>query len=360
MTSPDFIFMLTRADRTISDASARLAEVLASGVKHIGFKDVGLPPCELRVLASTIRAGGAKLYLEVVSLDAESEAESARMAVELGVDCLLGGTRPEVVLPVVAHTGVRYYPFVGRIEGHPSRLTGSPAEIVESAKRLAAMDGVHGLDLLAYRFDGYAPALISAVCAAVGKPVVVAGSIDRVERIAAAVHGGAAGITVGTAALNGVFPAQSESLNDQIAFIAAALSTAAATKSTNSNGSTSMDKVNLASAFAKFSDHWSPKVAGDVGDFQVKLAKFTGAFHWHHHEVEDELFLVVSGRLRMGFRDRAVDLDPGEFIIVPHGVEHCPEALTDECHVMLLEPSTTLNTGNVENERTVRDLGRLT
>jgi mannose-6-phosphate isomerase-like protein (cupin superfamily) len=120
-----------------------------------------------------------------------------------------------------------------------------------------------------------------------------------------------------------------------------------------------MDKVNLAQAFSTFSDAWSPKVAGDINDAQVKLVKLRGPFHWHHHDHEDELFLVVQGRLRMGFRDRNVDLDPGEFIIVPRGVEHCPEALSEECHVMLLEPNTTLNTGNVENERTVRDLQRI-
>lgn len=122
-----------------------------------------------------------------------------------------------------------------------------------------------------------------------------------------------------------------------------------------------MNKVNLAEAFSKFSDHWNPKVAGDIGNFQVKLAKFKGTFHWHHHDREDELFFVVKGRLRMGFRDRpAVELDPGEFIIVPHGVEHLPEALGEECHVMLLEPNTTLNTGNVENAQTVRELTRVT
>jgi hypothetical protein len=104
-----------------------------------------------------------------------------------------------------------------------------------------------------------------------------------------------------------------------------------------------MDKVNLAKAFSTFSDHWSPKIAGDLGDFQVKLAKFRGSFHWHQH-----------------VRDRpALDLDPGEVIIVPHGTEHLPEALTDECHVVLLEPNTTLNTGNVENEHTIRELGRV-
>ncbi len=120
-----------------------------------------------------------------------------------------------------------------------------------------------------------------------------------------------------------------------------------------------MDKINLAAAFKSFSDSWSPKIVGDINDFQIKVVKIQGAFHWHHHETEDELFLVVTGRLRMRLRDKTVDLDPGEFIIIPHGVEHMPEALTDECHVVLLEKNTTLNTGNVENERTVRNLDRL-
>lgn len=118
-------------------------------------------------------------------------------------------------------------------------------------------------------------------------------------------------------------------------------------------------KVNLEQAFASFSDAWSPKAAGDINAFQVKLVKLDGAFHWHHHDDEDELFLVHRGRLRMHFRDAPVDLEAGEFIIVPHGVEHMPEALSDPCEVILLEPSTTLNTGNVVNERTVRTLDRL-
>lgn len=120
-----------------------------------------------------------------------------------------------------------------------------------------------------------------------------------------------------------------------------------------------MRKVNLSAAFARFSDSWSPKVVGDLNDFQVKLVKLSGPFHWHHHEVEDELFLVVSGRMRMGLRDGDIDLDPGEFLIVPHGVEHRPEALSDECCVLLLEPATTLTTGNVVNDRTVHELDRL-
>lgn len=123
--------------------------------------------------------------------------------------------------------------------------------------------------------------------------------------------------------------------------------------------SVGVDKVNLATAFASFSDRWSPKVIGDVNDFQIKLVKLAGPFDWHHHEAEDELFLVIAGRLRMAFRDRAIDLDPGELIIIPHGVQHRPEALTDECQVVLFERNTTLNTGTVVTARTVRDLDRL-
>jgi len=118
-------------------------------------------------------------------------------------------------------------------------------------------------------------------------------------------------------------------------------------------------KVNLSDAFSKISESWQPKVAGNINDMQVKLAKFSGKFDWHHHEEEDELFLVVEGRMRMGLRDGDVDLDAGEFIIVPHGVEHCPEALTEECHVLMLEPKTTLNTGNIVTDKTHVDLERL-
>ena len=120
----------------------------------------------------------------------------------------------------------------------------------------------------------------------------------------------------------------------------------------------SVDKVNLVEEFAQFSDHWSPKVAGDINDFQVKLVKVKGEFVWHHHDTEDELFLVVKGRLRMRLRDRDVWVEPGEFIIIPHGVEHLPVA-EEETHILLLEPATTLNTGNVRNERTVAELGRI-
>ena len=119
-----------------------------------------------------------------------------------------------------------------------------------------------------------------------------------------------------------------------------------------------MNKVNLAEAFARFHDHWSPKVVGDLNGQQVKLVKFRGEFVWHHHENEDELFLVVKGRFRMELRDRNIDLEEGEFLVVPRGVEHRPVA-EEEVHVLLFEPATTLNTGNVRDERTVVELERL-
>jgi mannose-6-phosphate isomerase-like protein (cupin superfamily) len=120
-----------------------------------------------------------------------------------------------------------------------------------------------------------------------------------------------------------------------------------------------MRKVNLTEAFNTFSDYWSPRVAGELNEFQVKLVKLSGKFHWHHHDTEDELFLVIAGCMRMGLREGDIDLQPGEFIVIPHGVDHRPEAVTTECHVLLLEPKTTLNTGNVINERTVSELRAL-
>ena len=119
-----------------------------------------------------------------------------------------------------------------------------------------------------------------------------------------------------------------------------------------------MDKVNIAEKLAQFDERWSPKVVGQVNDCQVKLAKLEGEFIWHHHEQEDELFMVVSGSLVIKFRDHDVRLDPGEFLVVPHGVEHKPVA-EREAHVLLFEPASTLNTGNVRSERTLDELERL-
>jgi methylglyoxal synthase len=217
----NFILMLTSQDRTIPDARQRLDEALEAGARHIGFKDVGLPTEELRGLAQAIRAAGGRSYLEVVSLDEASELASARAAVALDVDCLLGGTRAEAVTEITRAHPIRYHPFPGHIVGHPSVLEGSVETIADSARRLADLEHVHGLDLLAYRFQGAVPALMAAVCSAVAKPVIMAGSIDPEERILAAAEAGAAGFTVGTAALDGVFPAEDRSFVGQIRAILA-------------------------------------------------------------------------------------------------------------------------------------------
>ena len=123
-----------------------------------------------------------------------------------------------------------------------------------------------------------------------------------------------------------------------------------------------MEKVNLAQKFSLFTDQYRPKIVGEVNDSYVKLVKLQGDFMWHHHDNEDELFLVVKGALHMRVRENGTEhafvINPGEFIIIPRGVEHFPSA-EEETHIILLEPKTTLNTGNVESERTVHELQRI-
>lgn len=119
-----------------------------------------------------------------------------------------------------------------------------------------------------------------------------------------------------------------------------------------------MEKVNIAQKFELISDYWSPKIVAEVNDCYMKLAKFKGEFIWHHHEHEDELFLVMKGQLLMKFRDREIEIGPGEFVVVPKGVDHLPTA-QEETHVVMIEPKTTLNTGNVHNERTTGILERI-
>lgn len=116
-----------------------------------------------------------------------------------------------------------------------------------------------------------------------------------------------------------------------------------------------MKKVNLIQKFQLFNEHWSPKVVGELNGQQVKLGKFKGPFIWHHHENEDEMFYVVKGSFTMELRDGNIELNEGDFLIVPKGVEHRPNA-AEETWVMMFEPATTLNTGNVENELTKKEL----
>lgn len=122
---------------------------------------------------------------------------------------------------------------------------------------------------------------------------------------------------------------------------------------------TALEKVNLAEKFNQINDYWNPRIAGELNGQQVKLAKFKGPFEWHHHEHEDEFFLVVKGQFEMHLRDKVVTLQPGEFLIVPRGVEHRPVA-NEEAEVLMFEPASTVNTGNLENsERTRTNLERL-
>ena len=119
-----------------------------------------------------------------------------------------------------------------------------------------------------------------------------------------------------------------------------------------------MDRVNIAEKLAQFSDHWNPRIIGELNGQHVKAVKLKGEFVWHHHQDEDELFLVVRGHLKMAFRDKVVDVREGEFIIVPRMVEHKPVA-EEEVEILLFEPASTLNTGNVENERTKKNLEKI-
>ena len=119
-----------------------------------------------------------------------------------------------------------------------------------------------------------------------------------------------------------------------------------------------METINLKDKFSQFSDHWNPRVIGELNDCHVKAVKLKGEFVWHHHDHEDELFFVSKGELRMKFRDREATVREGEFIIVPRGIEHCPVA-DEEVHLILIEPKSTLNTGNITNERTVTQLERI-
>lgn len=201
----EFIFMLTHSDRTVPDARAVYEEVRSTGLRYVGFKDIGLPIAELRQLADAIRADGREVMLEVVSEDKDDELRSIRAALEIGVDWLLGGTHPDEALEILAGHPVRYCPFPGRVIGHPSLLRGTIEEIAGDAAALTARPGVHGLDLLAYRYDGDVEALTTAVNARSRGPVIAAGSVDSLERIGALAAIGVWGFTIGGAIFDGRF-----------------------------------------------------------------------------------------------------------------------------------------------------------
>lgn len=205
----DFIFMLTNHDRTVADASAVLEEVKDTGLTHVGFKDVGATPEEQRALTEAAHAAGMTVYLEVVSTSVESELASVSAGCAAGVDWILGGTNPEQALPLLAGSQVNYAPFPGRIVGHPSVLEGTIEEIAADAARLTSLDGVRGVDLLAYRHQEVDPlALTAAVVAASSGPVIAAGSVVSQDQIAGLKRAGASAFTIGGAIFDGRLPGE--------------------------------------------------------------------------------------------------------------------------------------------------------
>jgi len=199
----EFIFMLTRNDETLADAREVYASIAAAGVRHFGCKDVGLPRKELEALLSDIESNGHTSYLEVVSESDEATLASARAAAEIQPDYLIGGTLIEPVQEIIAGTGIKFFPYVGRVVGHPCLLRGSIQEIADDARRAEAL-GLDGVNLLAYRYDGDVEALVDAVVSTTSLPVIAAGSVDSVERIRALARNGVWAFTIGTAALDGV------------------------------------------------------------------------------------------------------------------------------------------------------------
>jgi hypothetical protein len=200
-----FIFMLTKDDRTVSNAAKVYSSLSRSPLRYVGFKDIGVPLDELKALARLIKADGRQVMLEVVSTSREAEMRSVEAAIEIGVDYLLGGRHAEDATRLLKGSDIRYFPFAGHTVGHPTKLTGSIDDIVDDAVRLAALPGVHGLDLLAYRYAGDVEELTRRVVKAVSVPVIAAGSIDSAARVQAMRQAGAWAFTVGSAVFDGSF-----------------------------------------------------------------------------------------------------------------------------------------------------------
>ena len=203
----NFIFMLTHNDSTVPGAAGVYESLRGTALRYVGFKDIGATPDELAVVAEKAHADGLEVMLEVVSTSRESEIASLKAGRDIGVDWILGGTHADDGVRILAGSGIRYCPFPGRIDGHPSVLLGTIAEITQDARDLTAMNGVYGLDLLAYRSPGEDPiALTHDVVVASPGPVVVAGSIATAEQIRLVAGAGAWGFTIGGAIFEGRLP----------------------------------------------------------------------------------------------------------------------------------------------------------
>jgi hypothetical protein len=222
----EFIFMLTWHDQTVPDALQVYDEIRSLPLRYVGFKDVGQPAATLKRLTAEMHADGRQVMLEVVSERAEDELRSVASAREIGVDWVLGGTHPDEALAALDGSGLKYCPFPGDVHGHPSVLTGSISDIAESARSLTAREGVHGLDLLVYRYEGDSELLVPAILEATSGPVIAAGSVDSIDRIERLAGQGVWGFTVGGAVFENRFPA-GPTIRDQVAFILDATQAAA-------------------------------------------------------------------------------------------------------------------------------------
>ena len=212
----DFVFMLTRSDQTVGDCLEVLEEIRPLGLTHIGFKDVGVPPETLRELVTRIKGMGATTYMEVVSTSAEAALHSARVARDIGVERLLGGTQVDEVLALLQGSGTTYHPFPGKPVGHPTKLGGSPADVEADCRRFAAK-GCAGVDLLAYRATEADPLeLVRAARRGTPGYLLVAGSVSTPAQIQALAAAGADAFTIGSAAFDGSFSPLLGSLRSQL------------------------------------------------------------------------------------------------------------------------------------------------
>ncbi len=213
---PAFILMLTYNDTTVKDAMNIFRECKDSPVSHWGFKDVGLPPEEMKALVREMKNAGKTTYLEVVSLSEEEGLRGAQIAVDAGFDILMGTVFFDSILNYLKGKPIQYYPFPGHIDGHPSILNGPIEDIVAHAKFLEGR-GVQGMDLLSYRYVGDAPRLLNEVVKATHVPIVSAGSIESYKRIAEVWKAGAWGFTIGSALFDKKFVPHGTFLDNTLA-----------------------------------------------------------------------------------------------------------------------------------------------
>jgi uncharacterized protein related to proFAR isomerase len=214
----DFIFMLTRNDRTVEDCLDLVELIEPVGLKHVGFKDIGVAPDVLKKLAAAIRRTGATTYMEVVSTTAEACLNSARIARDLGIQRLLGGTQVDEIMALLEGSETQYYPFPGKPVGHPTKLGGSPGD-VEADCRGFAEKGCAGCDILAYRATEADPAeLVRAARRGLGRSrhLIVAGAVASAERIKAIKQAGADAFTIGTAVFDGSYSPTKGSILSQL------------------------------------------------------------------------------------------------------------------------------------------------